>query len=45
MKIYKSKNILAAVCANMILAISVNSEAGDKLTIQTKWETQEQCAG
>ncbi len=45
MKIYKSKTILAAICSTMLLALSFNSHAGDKFTLQTKWVTQAQFAG
>ena len=45
MKIFKSKTILAAICSTMLLAMSFNSHAGDKFTLQTKWVTQAQFAG
>ena len=45
MKIYKSKTILAAICSTMLLALSFNTHAGDKFTLQTKWVTQAQFAG
>ena len=45
MKIYKSKTILAAICSTMLLALSLNTHAGDKFTLQTKWVTQAQFAG
>ena len=45
MKIYKSKTIVAAVCSTMLIALSFNSHAGDKFTLQTKWVTQAQFAG
>ena len=45
MKIYKSKTILAAICSTLLLALSFNSHAGDKFTLQTKWVTQAQFAG
>ena len=45
MKIYKSKTIVAAICSTMLLALSFNSHAGDKFTLQTKWVTQAQFAG
>ena len=45
MKIYKSKTILAAICSTMLFAVSFNTHAGDKFTLQTKWVTQAQFAG
>ena len=45
MKIYKSKTILAAICSTMLIALSFNTQAGDKFTLQTKWVTQAQFAG
>ena len=45
MKIFKSKTILAAICSTMLIAMSFNSHAGDKFTLQTKWVTQAQFAG
>jgi len=45
MKIYKSKTILAAICSTMLVALSFNTHAGDKFTLQTKWVTQAQFAG
>ena len=45
MKIFKRKTILAAICSTMLLAMSFNSHAGDKFTLQTKWVTQAQFAG
>ena len=45
MKIFKSKTILAAICSTTLLAMSFNSHAGDKFTLQTKWVTQAQFAG
>ena len=45
MKIYKSKTILAAICSTMLFAVSFNTQAGDKFTLQTKWVTQAQFAG
>ena len=45
MKIFKSKTILAAICSTMLLALSFNTQAGDKFTLQTKWVTQAQFAG
>jgi len=45
MRIYKSKTILAAICSTMLLALSFNTHAGDKFTLQTKWVTQAQFAG
>ena len=45
MKIYKSKTILAAICSTILLALSFNTHAGDKFTLQTKWVTQAQFAG
>ena len=45
MKIYKSKTILAAICSTMLIALSFNTHAGDKFTLQTKWVTQAQFAG
>ena len=45
MKIYKSKTILAAICSSMLIALSFNTQAGDKFTLQTKWVTQAQFAG
>jgi NitT/TauT family transport system substrate-binding protein len=45
MKIYKSNAILAAICSTMLLALSFNTHAGDKFTLQTKWVTQAQFAG
>ena len=45
MKIFKSKTILAAICSTMLLALSFNTHAGDKFTLQTKWVTQAQFAG
>ena len=45
MKIYKSKTILAAFCSTMLFAVSFNTHAGDKFTLQTKWVTQAQFAG
>ena len=45
MEIYKSKTILAAICSTMLLALSFNTHAGDKFTLQTKWVTQAQFAG
>ena len=45
MKIYKSKMILAAICSTMLIALSFNTQAGDKFTLQTKWVTQAQFAG
>ncbi len=45
MKIYKSKTILAVICSTMLLALSFNTHAGDKFTLQTKWVTQAQFAG
>ena len=45
MKIFNSKTILAAICSTMLLALSFNTHAGDKFTLQTKWVTQAQFAG
>ena len=45
MKIFKSKTILAAICSTMLIALSFNTHAGDKFTLQTKWVTQAQFAG
>ena len=45
MKIFKSKTILAAICSTMLIALSFNTQAGDKFTLQTKWVTQAQFAG
>jgi len=45
MKIYNSKTILAAICSTILLALSFNTHAGDKFTLQTKWVTQAQFAG
>jgi len=45
MKIYKTKTILAAICSTMLIALSFNTQAGDKFTLQTKWVTQAQFAG
>jgi len=45
MKIFKSKTILAAICSSMLIALSFNTQAGDKFTLQTKWVTQAQFAG
>ncbi len=45
MKIYKSKTILAAICSTMLFAVSFNTHAGDKFTLQTKSVTQAQFAG
>ena len=45
MKIYKSNTILAAICSTMLIALSFNTQAGDKFTLQTKWVTQAQFAG
>ena len=45
MKIYKSKTILAVICSTMLIALSFNTQAGDKFTLQTKWVTQAQFAG
>ena len=45
MKIYKIKTILAAICSTMLFAVSFNTHAGDKFTLQTKWVTQAQFAG
>ena len=45
MRIYKSKTILAAICSTMLFAVSFNTHAGDKFTLQTKWVTQAQFAG
>ena len=45
MRIYKSKTILAAICSTILLALSFNTHAGDKFTLQTKWVTQAQFAG
>ena len=45
MKIYKSKTILATICSTMLIALSFNTQAGDKFTLQTKWVTQAQFAG
>ena len=45
MKIFNSKTILAAICSTMLFAVSFNSYAGDKFTLQTKWVTQAQFAG
>ena len=45
MKIFKSKTILATICSTMLIALSFNTQAGDKFTLQTKWVTQAQFAG
>ena len=45
MKIFKNKTILAAICSSMLIALSFNTQAGDKFTLQTKWVTQAQFAG
>ena len=45
MKIFKSKTILAAIYSTMLIALSFNTQAGDKFTLQTKWVTQAQFAG
>ena len=45
MKIYKSKTIVAVICSTILLALSFNTHAGDKFTLQTKWVTQAQFAG
>ena len=45
MKIFKSKTILDAICSTMLIALSFNTQAGDKFTLQTKWVTQAQFAG
>ncbi len=45
MKLYKTKTILAAICSTMLIALSFNTQAGDKFTLQTKWVTQAQFAG
>ena len=45
MKIFKSKTILAAICSTILIALSFNTQAGDKFTLQTKWVTQAQFAG
>ena len=45
MKIFKCKTILAAICSTMLIALSFNTQAGDKFTLQTKWVTQAQFAG